>query len=125
MDQEKTGKFIALRRKAKKMTQEKLALELGVSSRLVSKWETGKRFPNISYFSSLCDILDVDVSELLAGEKIKDDKKRDKAIVEYLIYTEKKMAVKYFVACLVALILAIILVAWVLISSFIGTMYLF
>lgn len=41
MDQEKTGKFIARRRKEKAFTQATLGERLGVTDRAVSKWERG------------------------------------------------------------------------------------
>lgn len=41
MNQILIGKFIALRRKEKNLTQEQLAEKLGVSNKTISKWETG------------------------------------------------------------------------------------
>lgn len=41
MNQAVTGKFIALKRKQKNLTQEQLAEKLGVSNKTISKWETG------------------------------------------------------------------------------------
>lgn len=42
MNQLTIGKFIALKRKEKNLTQEQLAETLGVSNKTVSKWECGK-----------------------------------------------------------------------------------
>lgn len=39
MNQLTIGKFIALKRKEKNLTQEQLAETLGVSNKTVSKWE--------------------------------------------------------------------------------------
>lgn len=41
MDQNKIGKFIAVRRKEHDMTQMQFAEKLGVTNKAVSKWETG------------------------------------------------------------------------------------
>lgn len=41
MNQENIGKFIALKRRQKSLTQEQLAEKNGVSNKTVSKWENG------------------------------------------------------------------------------------
>ncbi len=70
MDQIKTGKFIASCRKEQGMTQAVLAEKLGISDRAVSKWETGKSMPDTGIMQELCELLDINVNELLSGEKI-------------------------------------------------------
>ena len=56
MNQEKIGKFIALCRKEQKLTQEELALKLGITAKAVSKWECGKGLPDASIMVELCQI---------------------------------------------------------------------
>lgn len=73
MDQEKIGKLIAKCRKDKKMTQQELADQLGVTDKSVSKWENGKCLPNVSLYKELCDILGITLNEFFAGERIKDE----------------------------------------------------
>ena len=73
MDQEKIGRFITECRKSKNMTQEDLALKLNVSNRSVSRWENGKTMPDYSLLNNLCLVLDIDVNELLKGERIKKE----------------------------------------------------
>ena len=70
MNQEKIGKFIALCRKEKKLTQSELAEKLQITNKAVSKWETGRGMPDASLLLDLCDILGISVNELLSGEKI-------------------------------------------------------
>jgi len=70
MNQEKIGKFIAKLRKDKNMTQEDLAQILGVNSRSVSRWETGKCMPDLSLLSPISEELEVSINELMSGEKI-------------------------------------------------------
>lgn len=72
MNQSVTGKFIALKRKQKNLTQEQLAEKLGVSNKTISKWETGKCMPDYSIVKSLCEELEVTVAELLDGGKAED-----------------------------------------------------
>ncbi len=70
MDQIKTGKFIAERRKANNLTQVQLAEKLGITDRAVSKWETGKSMPDASIMLELCEILKITVNDLLSGEVV-------------------------------------------------------
>ena len=70
MDYNKIGNFIATERKAKKLTQAKLAEKVFVSEKTVSKWENGKGLPDTNSLPKLCEILGVSLNELLSGEKI-------------------------------------------------------
>ncbi|MEG0176450.1 MAG: DUF4825 domain-containing protein [Bacilli bacterium] len=97
MNQEKIGKFIAERRKIKKLTQVELAERLGVSDRSVSKWETGKCMPDLSLFEPLCKELEIKVNELLSGEQIVSDNYQEKCednIINTIDYTNKKITNK-------------------------------
>ncbi len=89
MNQERIGKFIAERRKIKKLTQAQLAEKLGVSINAVSKWERGLNIPNVSLFKDLCNELDINVNELLYGEKIEKDKYVSCAEENLLILTSQ------------------------------------
>ena len=64
---ETIGNRIAKFRKAKGMTQEELAGELGVSSQAVSKWENDASCPDISLLPQLCRVLGITADELLTG----------------------------------------------------------
>lgn len=70
MDNYVTGAVIKKLRENKKMTQEELAQKIFVTSKAVSKWETGKGFPDIGLLEALGKALDVSVIELLSGEDI-------------------------------------------------------
>lgn len=74
MDQKKIGLFISKRRKDKKLTQKELGERLSVSDKSVSKWERGICMPDSSLYIPLCDILQIDVKELLMGESMNDSK---------------------------------------------------
>ena len=85
MDLIKIGKFIAECRKNKKITQEELAEKLYITDRAVSKWERGLSLPDADKMIDLCNILGINVNELLNGEKIamKDyNKKTEELLVE-------------------------------------------
>ena len=70
MNLDKIGKFISDTRKSKKLTQEQLAEQLNISDRAVSKWERGLCLPDASIMIPLCEILGINVNELLSGEMI-------------------------------------------------------
>lgn len=73
MDQIKIGRFIASCRKEQNMTQAHLAERLGISDRAVSKWETGKSMPDSGIMLELCELLEINVNELLSGERLRID----------------------------------------------------
>ena len=73
MNQIEIGKFIAECRKSKNMTQNQLAEMLNTTNKYVSKWENGICLPDASLYEPLCDILDITINELYAGQKIKDE----------------------------------------------------
>ena len=79
MDQIKIGKFIASCRKDHGMTQAVLAEKLGISDRAVSKWENGKSLPDAGIMLELCELLNINVNELLSGEKIMTEAYNKKA----------------------------------------------
>lgn len=70
MDKDKIGSMIRKLREQKKMTQEELAAVLHVSSKAVSKWETGQGLPDISLLESIAQALDISVIELFSGELV-------------------------------------------------------
>lgn len=69
MNQQKIGEFLKHLRKDKGLTQEQLAEEFGVSSRSVSRWENGNTMPDISIIIELADFYDVDIREIICGER--------------------------------------------------------
>ena len=70
MEQIKIGKFIAEMRKEKNLTQKQLAEKLNISDKAVSKWECGKSMPDNSTLLGLCEVLGINVNELLSGERL-------------------------------------------------------
>lgn len=73
MDKQKIGKFIAACRQAQGLTQFQLAEKLGISDRAVSKWETGHSMPDNELTLRLCQVLNINISDLFAGEKVGDE----------------------------------------------------
>ena len=65
-----TGQTIKKLREEKALTQTQLAEQIGVSSKAVSKWETGKGLPDISLIEPLSKALGVSVMELMSGDTV-------------------------------------------------------
>ena len=57
-------------RKQKGLTQEELAEALFVSRTAVSKWESGRGFPNIESLKAISNLFSVSIDELLSGEQL-------------------------------------------------------
>lgn len=94
MDQEKTGRFIAEKRKEKGMTQKELAAQLGIGDKAVSKWECGRGMPDNSIMLPLCDILGINVNELLMGESLSEKAYNESSEGIILTLMEEKESLK-------------------------------
>ena len=69
MDSIQFGAFVAQLRKESGLTQRELADRLHVTDKAVSKWETGKGFPDLKLLEPLAQALGVSLVELLQGER--------------------------------------------------------
>jgi transcriptional regulator with XRE-family HTH domain len=97
MDSQKIGTFLRELRKEKNLTQEQLAEILGVSGRTVSRWATGSYMPDLSIMIELADYYDIDIKELLNGERKSEmDKELKETLKTVADYTDiqKQEAVK-------------------------------
>lgn len=88
MNQEKMGTFIRKIRMEKGLTQVELGNKVGVTDRAISKWENGRGSPDISLLILLSKALDVNVLELLSGERIEDE---NEAIIDVIRCEKNKM----------------------------------
>lgn len=70
MDPKTTGAFIASLRKERSMTQKQLAETLQVSDKAVSRWETGRGYPDIETLEALSREFSVSINALLYGKRI-------------------------------------------------------
>ena len=57
-------------RRQKGLTQEELATQLYVSRTAISKWESGRGYPNIDSLKSMAKFFGVTVDELLSGDEL-------------------------------------------------------
>ncbi len=67
MNQYVTGAVIKELREKNKMTQLQLAQKLGVTDKTISKWETGKGYPDITLLEPIADAFRISVTELISG----------------------------------------------------------
>ncbi len=69
-------------RKQRGLTQEELAAALYVSRTAISKWESGKGYPNIDSLKAIAAFFHVTVDELLSGSELlsiaEDDRRRQR-----------------------------------------------
>lgn len=70
MNQYVTGATIKELRERKGLTQAELAAVLTVSDKAVSKWETGKGYPDITLLEPLARALSVSITELISGNAV-------------------------------------------------------
>ena len=71
------GEKIQKLRNEKKWTQEQLAEKLYISRTAVSKWESGKGYPNIDSLKDIAKLFNKTIDELLSSEEIIDIAKKE------------------------------------------------
>ncbi|MBQ3975026.1 MAG: helix-turn-helix domain-containing protein [Lachnospiraceae bacterium] len=70
MNQYVTGAVIRELREKHRMTQLQLAEKLRVSDKTVSKWETGKGYPDITLLEPIAKSFGISVTELISGSPV-------------------------------------------------------
>ena len=104
MDLKKTGALIAELRRQKNLTQRELATQLGVTDKAISRWETGKGFPDVSILDRLANTLGVTITEIVNGERSNPENntgESDQALLSALGYARGMLRT------LIAVILAV------------------
>lgn len=109
MDQKKTGSFLRELRKEKQLTQEQLAERFGVTSRSVSRWETGSNMPDLSILVELADFYDVDIRDIIDGERKgedmnKEEKERLQLVADYAETEKNTLLMRLRIFSIVGLI---------------------
>ena len=70
MNQYVTGAVIKELREKNHLTQSELAERLCVSDKTISKWETGKGYPDISLLEPIARIFGISITELISGNAV-------------------------------------------------------
>lgn len=92
MNQQKIGEFLKRLRKERGMTQEELAEHFSISSRTVSRWETGSNVPDVEMLIELADFYDLDIREIIDGERKSEkmDRETKDTLKKVAAYAEEK-----------------------------------
>lgn len=121
MDQKKSGSFLRELRKEKQLTQEQLAERFGVTSRSVSRWETGSNMPDLSILVELADFYDVDIRDIIDGERKgedmnKEEKERLQLVADYAETEKNTLLMRLRIFSIVGLISLIVGLTMMVIS---------
>lgn len=113
MNLQKTGELLKRLRKEKGLTQEQLAERFYVSSRTVSRWETGSNMPDVAILIELADFYDVDIREIIDGERKseimdKETKETLLKVAEYAAEEHRKVHTRVLITALVVCVVLII-----------------
>ena len=130
MNQQKMGEFLKHLRKEKGLTQEQLAEHFYISSRTVSRWETGSNMPDVSMLIDLADFYDVDIREIIDGERKSEnmDKELKDTVLKIAEYSnEDKLKVTkrmhlLFIGVFMAAVIYMVLVFTERADNFLGGM---
>ena len=102
MDPIRIGAFLKELRKERNMTLEAIAGKFGVTQRSVSRWENGTTMPDISVLIELADFYDIDIRELLRGERKSENMDTDlketlEMVAEYTEADKAKILKKVYI----------------------------
>lgn len=70
MDMSKMGAFLQTLRREQGLTQEQLGEKLHISSKTISRWETGTYMPPVEMLLALSELYGVSMNELVAGARL-------------------------------------------------------
>ncbi|MDE6188872.1 MAG: helix-turn-helix domain-containing protein [Clostridia bacterium] len=120
MDYKKIGLFISQERKAKNLTQASLAQKLYVSEKTISKWENGNGLPETGLLLKICDIFEISVNELLSGERLDNQRYKDKAEdnITNLLLQKKNNKQKILFSAICCILSCSVLLVCITLASF-------
>ena len=87
-------------RKRKGLTQEELAEALYVSRTAISKWESGRGYPNIDSLKAIAKFFSVTIDALLSGEEVltiaEEDQKQKESLLRDMVFGLLDLSVAMF-----------------------------
>ena len=120
MDYNKIGKFIMTERKAKNLTQAKLAEKLYISEKTISKWENGNGIPDTTSLVKICEVFGVSINEILSGERgvVENKQHNDKLLFDMAKELEQRNRMLWVSMWVIMGVSMTALLAGVFISAF-------
>ncbi len=111
MDKKKTGNLIKEARIKKGYTQQELGDMIGVTNKAISRWENGEAFPDVSLLDTLSLTLDLDINEIVLGEKKeKTDSTVALEMVQIARMEKNRKARQFTVRCIIFAIFGLLLI---------------
>lgn len=122
MDSEMLGRVISTARKQKNLSQKELGDLLNVSNKAISKWENGEATPRQETLIKLCDILELNKTEILGFEHKYDSKEIDSLKSENSklknqiesINKKQKKALKYIFVVAICFVIFVVAVSFLI-----------
>ncbi len=112
MSAKECGEFISQLRKDCSLTQKQLADKLNVSDKAISRWETGKGYPDVSSLLALSEFFGVSVNELLAGARFEKESLpeiAEKNVIGAMQSQEKEVKKKKLQMVIISLLFCVLL----------------
>lgn len=104
------GSIIKNARLQKGLSQEDLAIKLGVSRQAISNWETNKCIPDVSIIPNLCKILDMNIYDFF-------DNKKGKEILDYETKRSKQKFIMVILSLITIIISTIIIIIFIIFQN--------
>lgn len=85
MEKNMIGKYLRDLRRRRGMSQQELALALGVSKQTISNWEVGRKIPRMKTVEKIANIFGVSRNSILAGlpvEMLEQEGQKDRKVVD-------------------------------------------
>ncbi|MCZ0788656.1 helix-turn-helix transcriptional regulator [Lactobacillus delbrueckii subsp. allosunkii] len=85
MEKNMIGKYLRDLRRRRGMSQQELALALGVSKQTISNWEVGRKVPRMRTVEKIANIFGVSRNSILAGlpvEILEQEGQEDRRVVD-------------------------------------------
>lgn len=122
MDLGVIGKFISKQRKKCGLTQVQLAEKINVSEKTISKWETGKGFPDTTLMLPLCKELNITANELLSGKLLPTESEykeiAEKNLVELKAKQEKSDKLMLSLEWVVGILSSMFIITMTMVASY-------